>query len=232
MKKIFTLIATALLSAGASAQISLDFSSYTATSDAKSISISSDGFKVEAASDASGAAFDNSSSNFAFAATDNDVDWAFSSATDIRWKPGTGMGIKSTRWMTITVPSAGKLQIYARNSNSSNTDRTMTLIQNDKDIYGPTVVKDADKFSLENGKANNCFPIISADVEAGTITVKTSGAVNFYGFKFIPDGPSAIDAVAAGETVGNSKWYNMQGQEVQAPTKGLFIKDGKKYLFN
>ena len=38
-------------------------------------------------------------------------------------------------------------------------------------------------------------------------------------------GINTVDA-----TVNNGKWYNLQGQEVAAPTKGLFIKDGKKYM--
>ena len=228
MKKIFTLIAATLLTVGASAQISLSFSSD--LTDAKSISLSSEGFKVEAASDASGAAFDTNSANFAFAASDENVDWKFSSETDLRWKPGTGMGSKSTRWMTITVPAAGTLQVYARNANGTNTDRTLTLTQNSTAIYGPTPVKDEDKFDLANDNAKNCFPIIKATVVAGEITVATSGSINFYGFKFIPEGATAIDGVKASEAAGDGKWYTLSGQEVSAPTKGIYIKDGKKVV--
>ena len=45
----------------------------------------------------------------------------------------------------------------------------------------------------------------------------------------VAENPSTgINTVDA--TVNNGKWYNLQGQEVAAPTKGLFIKDGKKYV--
>jgi len=40
------------------------------------------------------------------------------------------------------------------------------------------------------------------------------------------DGINSVDADAA----NNGKWYNLQGQEVAAPAKGLFIKNGKKYI--
>ena len=40
------------------------------------------------------------------------------------------------------------------------------------------------------------------------------------------DGINSVDA----HLTNNNKWYNLQGQEVAAPTKGLFIKNGKKYI--
>ncbi|MBP3788560.1 MAG: hypothetical protein J6I52_02975 [Prevotella sp.] len=185
MNKTTKLIAAAILALpmGLQAQtVRLDFSSYTTESSAASISLSdNNGFTVEGASNASSAAFDTNSSNFAFSAEDEEPDWAFSTA--IRWKPATGLN-NASRWMTITVPSAGTLCIYARNSNGSNTDRTLTITQNDQVLYGPTAVKDEDAFRLANNK--QCFPIISAEVKAGTITVNTSGSINFYGFAFTP----------------------------------------------
>ena len=194
MNKTTKLIAAAILALpmGLQAQtVRLDFSAYETTSSAASISLSdNNGFTVEGASDASGAAFDTNSANFAFSANDEAADWAFSSA--IRWKPGTGLN-KNGRTMTITVPSAGTLCIYARNASGSNTDRTLTLTQNETTVYGPTVVQDADKFDLTSGKAKNCFPIISAEVEAGTIIVNTSGSINFYGFAFTPTAAASVD---------------------------------------
>ncbi len=194
MNKYFKAFAAALLllSTGTTAQtVRLDFSAYETTSSAASISLTdNNGFSVEGASDASGATFDTASANFAFSAEDEEPDWEFSS--DIRWKPGTGLN-KNGRTMTITVPTKGTLCIYARNNTSSNTDRTLTITQNETVLYGPTVVQDADKFDLTNGKANNCFPIISADVEAGTITVNTSGSINFYGFAFTPTAATSVD---------------------------------------
>ena len=40
------------------------------------------------------------------------------------------------------------------------------------------------------------------------------------------DGINSVDA----HLTNNGKWYNLQGQEVAAPAKGLFIKNGKKYV--
>lgn len=192
MNKTTKLITAAILALpmGLQAQtVRLDFSAYETTSSAASISLSdNNGFTVEGASNASSAAFDTNSSNFAFSAEDEEPDWAFSTA--IRWKPATGLN-NASRWMTITVPSAGTLCIYARNSNGSNTDRTLTITQNDQVLYGPTAVKDEDAFRLANNK--QCFPIISAEVKAGTITVNTSGSINFYGFAFTPTAATSVD---------------------------------------
>ncbi len=211
MNKYFNLIAAALLlpSLGATAQtVRLDFSAYETTSSAASILLSdNNGFTVEGVSDVSNAAFDQTSANFAFTTEDDDADWKFSSA--IRWKPATGLN-KTGRTMTITVPTAGKLCLYVRNASGSDATRTLTLTQNETVLYGPTVVQDADKFDLTNEKAKNCFPIISADVAAGTITVNTSGSINFYGFAFTPTAATSVDvtitdakyATFANNTVG------------------------------
>ena len=212
MNRHFNMISSALLLLPlvATAQtVRLDFSAYTTESSAASISLSdNNGFTVEGASNAGSAAFDQTSANFAFTAEDDDADWKFSSA--IRWKPATGLN-NASRWMTITVPSSGKLDIYARNSSGSNTDRTLTITQNETVLYGPTVVQDADKFDLTNGKAKNCFPIISADVEAGTITVNTSGSINFYGFSFTPTAATSVDV-----TVTDAKYATFANNGVKA----------------
>ena len=209
MNKSSKLIAAAILALpmGLQAQtVRLDFSAYETTSSAASISLSdNNGFTVEGASNANSAEFDTSSSTFAFSADDEAPDWAFSKA--IRWKPATGLN-NASRWMTITVPSAGTLCIYARNASSTSTDRTLTITQNDKELYGPTAVKDEDAFHLANNK--QCFPIISAEVKAGTITVNTSGSINFYGFAFTPTAATSVDveissvkyATFANNTVG------------------------------
>ncbi len=47
--------------------------------------------------------------------------------------------------------------------------------------------------------------------------------------------PTAIEAVKVSETskaqVNDGKWYNLMGVEVAAPTKGIFIQNGVKYVF-
>lgn len=65
---------------------------------------------------------------------------------------------------------------------------------------------------------------------AGTFFIYGTMAVRVFAVNFVPeDGPTtAVNTVKAGNADG--KWYNLQGQEVAVPTKGLFIKDGKKYV--
>ena len=40
---------------------------------------------------------------------------------------------------------------------------------------------------------------------------------------------TGITNIVAGKSTDNA-WYNLQGQRVEAPSKGIFIKDGKKVL--
>ena len=41
---------------------------------------------------------------------------------------------------------------------------------------------------------------------------------------------SAISTTSVNNPVSNNKWYNIMGQEVATPQKGIFINNGKKYI--
>ena len=59
-------------------------------------------------------------------------------------------------------------------------------------------------------------------------SVVTMGEANARGF--INDGVSTdIREVKRGETE-NDKWYDMNGRQVEHPSKGLYIKNGKKVM--
>ena len=96
--------------------------------------------------------------------------------------------------MTITVPNDGKLYIAARSANSSATDRTMALMQGDKEILAPTVIQDADKFTAGDASV---FPYVVVDVKAGDIQVVLNNGINFYGIVYdaLEGGPAAVDYV-------------------------------------
>ncbi len=184
------ILAAAVMPIGAWAQTStsrLNFEGMEATTPYKTVSLDDgNGFKVVAESDRDESAIDGNNINFAYSVDDESAEWSPTK----RWKPATGLN-KSGRSMTITVPSAGKLNLYVRNSSGSDATRTITLTKSGTQLYSE-VVKDADAFNLTSNNAK-CFPIISIDVPAaGDIAVVTSGGINFYGFSFTP--PPATSA--------------------------------------
>ena len=105
-----------------------------------------------------------------------------------------GSKTSDSKSMTITVPNDGKLYIAARSANSSATDRTMALMQGDKEILAPTVIQDADKFTAGDASA---FPYVVVDVKAGDIQVVLNNGINFYGIVYdaFEGAPAGVDYV-------------------------------------
>ena len=105
-----------------------------------------------------------------------------------------GAKTSDSKSMTITVPNDGKLYIAARSANSSAADRTMALMQGDKEILAPTVIQDADKFTAGDASV---FPYVVVDVKAGDIQVVLNNGINFYGIVYdaLEGGPAGVDYV-------------------------------------
>ena len=99
-----------------------------------------------------------------------------------------------SKTMTITVPNDGKLFIAARSANSTAVDRTMALMQGDKEILAPTVIQDADKFTAGDASV---FPYVVVDVKAGDIQVVLNNGINFYGIVYdaLEGAPAGVDYV-------------------------------------
>ena len=105
-----------------------------------------------------------------------------------------GAKTSDSKSMTITVPNDGKLYIAARSANSSAADRTMALMQGDKEILAPTVIQDADKFTVGDASV---FPYVVVDVKAGDIQVVLNNGINFYGIVYdaLEGAPAGVDYV-------------------------------------
>ena len=105
-----------------------------------------------------------------------------------------GSKTSDSKTMTISVPNDGKLYIAARSANSSATDRTMALMQGDKEVLAPTVIKDEDKFTAGDASA---FPYVVVDVKAGDIQVILNNGINFYGIVYdaLEGAPAGVDYV-------------------------------------
>lgn len=95
---------------------------------------------------------------------------------------------KLTNYITADIPAAGKLVFGVLTSSSSATDRTLSVKQNDKELYGK-VVSEADK-------VDGVYTVHEVEVEAGLATITTPvECLNFYYIEFVPagDAPATIE---------------------------------------
>lgn len=200
--KLF-MVASMALPMAVSAQTSrLNFESDEATDPKTEISLDDgNGFKVVAKSDKG--KIDGNNLYFAYSSTDEN----YESNLTKRWNVGAPLTpTNENRNMTITVPSAGKLNLYVRCGNKTAADRTLTLKQGDSELFN-NVIQDADAFDVVSG--TTCYPIVSVDVAKGDITVTTSNTINFYGFAFTPTAASSVDV-----TIGDAKYATFANNTV------------------
>ncbi len=93
-------------------------------------------------------------------------------------------------------------------------------------------------YYLSNGKEGVGFYKVNGSVKLGAhrayLPLKKGTADNantrYIGFTF-DDGATSIDPLSASDAdENNAAYYNLQGQRVDNPTKGLYIKNGKKVI--
>jgi hypothetical protein len=178
MKKIFTLIAGALMAIGAQAQ--------TITWDAPIDKGNVPGTYGE---------------NFVLTVVDTDSKIAVdannayfgteASQTKFTHRLKTGGKSSAKNSLTLTIPSSGTLKVYVRTGSNSATDRNLILSQGGSELYNK-VVQEADAVGVvgldetDPTKAVNVYPIIAVTVAAGTVDISYPvGGLNFYGFEFV-----------------------------------------------
>lgn len=207
--KIFKLALAALLLApmGAMAQTSrLNFEDYEQAALTEVSLSDGNGFSVAAKSDKG--KVDGNSLNFAYAATDEAIESSFTQ----RWNVGAPLTpTNANRNMTITVPSSGTLNVYARCANKTSTDRALVLKQGDTEIFNK-VIQDADAFKIGD---KDCYPIASVEVNAGEISVTTTNTINFYGFSFTPLAATSVDVEVT--TAGYATFSNNTAGSLSIP---------------
>ena len=143
----------------------------------------------------------------------------------------TGGKSTATNSLALTIPEDGKLRVCARSASGSATDRNLVLTQSGTELYNK-VVQDGDAIEVDMGGSSltKVYPVIEVSVKAGTvdITYPVNG-INFYAFEFVSDGtPTGISTVENSRTVEGI--FNLRGQRVENPTKGLYIIGGKKVV--
>lgn len=224
MNKIFTLIAVAAMALSAQAQrISWteDDAASAGTLDGKAFA--NGDFKLTITDTDGKVAIDKNNAYFGTA----DANEKFTA----RLKSGGKSSSKNT--LTLTIPTAGTLKVYARTGSNSATDRNLVLTQNEVALYDAVVeesqaVKVKGLDASDPDKETNVYPIISVAVAAGEVTVTYPvGSMNFYGFE-LGGTSTGINTVKA--TAENGVRYNLAGQKVAEGYKGVVIMNGKKVV--
>ena len=146
---------------------------------------------------------------------------------EARLKTG-GKSSSTKNYFTLTIPSDGTVNIYARTGSNSATDRNVVLTQGETEVVNKILLEEEKIMVMIDEEEKSVYPVVSAEVTAGTATVTYPvGSINFYGFEFVAGGTTSIESV---EASADAVVYNILGQKVAEGTKGLVICNGKKMV--
>lgn len=203
MKKIFTLLAMALMAIGAQAQM-ISFTAEDVASAGGSADSWSQGkefangdFKITLADDQGKMAIDQNNAYFGTATEYQKFTYRLKSGAK-------SQGEGKLCQISVTIPSNGDLKIYARTGSNSAKDRTLVVSQDGESLYNK-VVQESDavvvqmeenKDAEKNPEGNtNIYPIVSVKVTQGTALITFPvGSMNFYAFEFVSDGSTVTPA--------------------------------------
>lgn len=225
MKKIFTLIAIAMMVVGAQAQ-TITFTEAVAVGDMNGKTFGSDGFVLTCTDTTDGGKVSIEVNSQYFGTAEEYTNYGF------RLK--TGGKSSSKNCLALSIPSAGTLKIAVRSASSSATDRNMVLTQDGTEIFNQVIKENeaTDYATVEiEGVSKKVFPYVSVEVAAGTVDITyPTSSINFYAF--ILEGsstPTGIENVQVAENE-NAPMYNLAGQQVDKNFKGVVIQNGKKFI--
>ena len=134
--------------------------------------------------------------------------------------------------LTVYVTGLTGLTAYGATTSSSDT-RELYVVATPNDGSAAVEVSAASEpnvsavASLELDAAKK-YTVVFTGVKEGD---KETGAdIALHGIKFVPKTSTGISSISAAAAKKNGKTYNLAGQEVSSSTKGLIIKNGKKYV--
>lgn len=137
--------------------------------------------------------------------------------------------------LAVNIGVAGKLYVYLRARNISTEGRYVWIYKNGEKVL-EKLGTDWTKVTREvEGveKTDAAYELHEFDVDAAGATFfigGNAGGVQVAAVKFVKGGDTTgINTIKAAKADG--LWYNLRGQAVETPTKGIFIKNGKKYIF-
>lgn len=190
MKKIFTLLAMALMTMGASAQV-IKWTEKAAKGSLDGVTFGT-GFVLTCTdTEKSKLEIDDNSAYFGDATAQVKFDYRLK----------TGGKSSSKNALSLTIPSSGTLRVYARTGSNSTTDRNLVLTQNGTKLVDKilleseaVVVNLDERISDENPTGETkVYPIIETQVTAGIVAVTyPTNSLNFYGFEFESDGSVVV----------------------------------------
>lgn len=216
MKKFFTLIAAVALAASVNAQTEWNFSNW----DAKTYSetLTKDGLTL----------------NIIGADASMTIDGNKKTVDDVKYTQRlklSGSGSVSDlenlgRVVSFNVEGPGDIYVVAAHASSSGDPRTLKVA-----AVVDNAMTSLDDISYDPNEIKSFTVKYNQNKAAKILIYSGKSGMNIYDIKFTPanvtNGISNISAAAAKK---NGKTYNLAGQEVSSSTKGLIIKNGKKYV--
>ena len=125
----------------------------------------------------------------------------------------------------------GVLSIYARTGSNTATDRNFAVMQETDTLLNVLLLESIKKDTITNekGELKPVYPVYTVNLKAGDYTIiYPVGAVNFYGFDFEGENPSAVEDLVADKTkavkviengqifiIKNNRKFNVLGAEVK-----------------
>ena len=146
-----------------------------------------------------------------------------------RYGPGgnSSKGIDSPTKGVFTFPCDGTLYIYAFNGQDQ--ARNLQIIQDGTAIFDHTY--NSDDYETPEGRNIKVYPIIDTKVSEGTAYLLWPvNQVTLSGFVFEPGQPSGVDTVEVSAGEIETPAFDLFGRRVGDDYRGIYIKNGKKYV--
>ena len=158
---------------------------------------------------------------------------------------GEGLLLKGTKGASYTIPSTGIQSCYANMIVGNNGTSTVSINPTDGEFTN--YVLSGGKFVALSGSAN--IPVGKAYLQIPSLALTRAADAAMPEFYDLSEEPEVISMVVStrgidgdDSTTGikaidngtlkieNDAYYNLNGQRVEKPGKGLYIKDGKKVI--
>lgn len=222
MKKLFTLMAAALMAAGVQAQM-ISFGADDVCDKGKTQSSYSNGEFVLNVTDTDGKlAIDANNCYFGTAEAQQ----------KFTHRLKTGGKSSSKNALSLTIPEGGTLNVYVRTGSNGATDRNVVLTQGGQELYNK-VLLEADAVKVKGldetdaTKETNVYPVISVPVKAGVVNITYPvNGINFYAFELIGDGSGNTPSDPTPATA-----WNFQ-QELGAADAANLAADAANWTFD
>ena len=194
---------------------------------AQNVTLSDNGTTVVFTSNSANAQIDDITFNFGSAEE--------YTAIQYRYRPGgkSSNGVNSTNKGVFTFPCSGTLYLYVFNNQSD--ERNIQIVQNNETIYDHTYNSEDCDIIPGEGEASDIkiYPVYNVEVAKGTaFLLWPTNQVMISGFEFVPNklaDDSSVEEIVI-ESSLETPAYDLFGRQVGEDYRGIYIKNGKKYV--